>query len=125
MSDNMVVYTSLDADEAEAARRVDTIIDWLLDIEIIAPAEKPDSFLGQYREVRRFAHAFDSAWIPPEVVAGGAAWLFGVEVNKGCRSRAIWTGLRARRVRGAARSCPIRRSAISCSNGTSPGRKPQ
>lgn len=83
MSDNMVVYTSLDADEAEAARRVDAIIDWLLDIEIIAPAEKPDSFLGHYREGRRFAHAFNPAWIPPEFVAGGAAWLFGVEVNKG------------------------------------------
>lgn len=83
MSDNMVVYLGLDADEAEAERRVDAIIDWLLDIEIIAPAAVPDSFYGQYREGRRFVEAFDLSWLPPEAAGGTYPPGFGVEVVKG------------------------------------------
>lgn len=83
MSDNWVSYLSLDADEQQASETVDELVSWLLDQEIIAPMPRPDRFYGQYREGRRFAGAFDPAWVPGNAIAGGQYVLFGVRAEKG------------------------------------------
>ncbi|MEY1677679.1 hypothetical protein AB4Z55_26255 [Gordonia sp. ABKF26] len=83
MSDNWVEFLSVAATEDEAAQLVDDQIDWLLAREIIAVAEHPDPFYGAYREGRRFAEAFDPAWVPDHVAASGRHILFGVRAHKG------------------------------------------
>lgn len=83
MSTSWVEFFSLDADEREASRRVDEVIEWLLATKVIARAQYADPLIGAYREGENFAEAVDPNGAPEGTVAGQGSRLFGVRVEKG------------------------------------------